>query len=382
MSLVDAALLARARSASEVIAPLSGRIEAERRLPPEAVAALVEAGAFKLLVPRAFGGSQASGGTFLSVLEEVARADGSAGWCVMIGTTSSLMSVFIDERGGREVYGPADAISCGVFAPMGRATPVEGGYRVTGRWSFGSGCQHSGWRMGGAVVLGGAPTASGAPELRHLLFRADETRIIDTWDTSGLRGTGSHDFEVEDVFVPAARSCSLLTDPPRHAGYPLPFFGTLAAGVAAVALGIARSAVDTFVELARHKTPPGSKRTLAHREITQLQVAEAEARLGAARAYLFGAIGEAEAEGQRPGGASLATRARLRLAATRATSEAAAVVDVAYKGGGASAVYTKNPLQRHFRDVHVVTQHLMVNGTSDAVAGRVLLGIEADTATL
>jgi alkylation response protein AidB-like acyl-CoA dehydrogenase len=384
MSVADATLLSRARCAAETIAPFSSRIEAERRLPPEAVRALVDAGVFKLLVPRAFGGSQASAATFLAVLEEVARVDGSAAWCSMIGVTSSLMSVFVDESVAREVYSAPDAITCGVFAPMGRATPVEGGFRVSGRWPFASGCEHSSWRMGGAIVAGDTPDLlpSGAPNVRSMLFRAEDTRIVDTWDTSGLRGTGSHDLEVKDVFVPTSRSFSLLSDRPRHAGYELPFFGLLAAGVAAVALGLGRGAVDTFIDQANKKTPPGSKRTVAHREIVQIQVAQAEARLRAARAFLFDSLAQAEGECARSGEASLRTRALLRLAATHAATESAAAVDIAYKGAGASAVYVKNPLQRYFRDVHVATQHLMVNGTSDALAGRVLLGLDADATTL
>jgi alkylation response protein AidB-like acyl-CoA dehydrogenase len=373
----DPAIVARARAAAEEIAPLAPRIEAERRLPSPAVDALVRAGVFKLLVPRAFGGAQTDPSTVLAVIEEIARADGSAGWCTMIGSTSGLMSVHLDEEVAREVYGPADAITCGVFAPMGKATPTDDGYRVSGRWSFASGCEHSQWRMGGTIVTGEL-LPSGAPDIRSVLFRADETRVIDTWDTSGLRGTGSHDLEVTDVVVPRARTFSLLTGRPKHAGYTLPFYGVLASGVAAVGLGIARAALDTFVTMAKTKTPPGSKRTLAHRELVQLDVAKAEARLRAARAFLFEAMAEATA-GDAP---SLAARARLRLAAAHAAEESAAVTSVAYQAGGGSAIYAKSPLQRHFRDAHVVTHHVMVNATATTLAGRVLLDVESDTTTL
>lgn len=378
--MIDETILARARAAAETIAPLSNEIEQGRRLPALAVDALVRAGVFKLLVPSAYGGAQAHPATMVAVIEEIAKADGSAGWCTMVGATSGLMSWHLEDAVAREIYGAADATTCGVFAPMGRAVEAEGGYRVSGRWSFASGCEHSKWRMGGAIVMGDAGPAellpSGAPDVRSIVFRAEETRIVDTWDTSGLRGTGSHDLEVSDVLVPKERTFSLVTGKPKHGGYEIPFFGVLASGVAAVGLGIARAAIDTFVAMAKSKTPPGSKRTLAHRELVQMDVARAEQKLRAARAFLFEAVDEAT---KTP---SLVTRARLRLAASYAAEESAAVVALAYKAGGGSAIYAKSPLQRHFRDANVVTHHIMVNDVATTLAGRVLLGVESDTTTL
>ncbi len=376
--------LARARVAAEVVAPLASRIEAERRLPPEALRALVDAGVFKLFVPRQYGGGEASITTALAVFEEIARADGSTGWCGMIGATSGLMSAFVDDDVAGEIYAPADAITCGVFAPMGRATRVDGGFRVSGRWPFASGCEHSSWRMGGTIVAGDPPLSSGAPDVRSMIFPASEARVIDTWDVSGLRGTGSHDIEVKDAFVPASRSYSLITERARHAAplYALPLFGTIASGVAAVAIGIARGAVDAFVDLAKAKQPVGAKRSIAHRELVQLHVARAEGKIRAARAGLRDAIDEVEAEVRAHGVASLTTRAHFRIASVHAASEAAAAVDLVYEAGGGTSIYTKSPLQRHFRDVHVATQHVMVSATTATLAGRVLLGVETDTSTL
>jgi alkylation response protein AidB-like acyl-CoA dehydrogenase len=380
MPTIDAEVLARARLAAETIAPLSQTIEDERRLPPEAVRALVEAGVFKLMVPKELGGAQTTAGTLLSVIEDISRADGSAGWCAMIGASSGLMSAFLDEAVAAEVYGPADAISCGVFAPMGRATKVDGGYRVSGRWPFASGCEHSSWRMGGVFVEGpeGQP-----PTVRSVLFSAEQTRVVDTWNVSGLRGTGSHDLEVSDVLVPDARSFS-LSSPARHEGgvYRLPFFGVLASGVAAVTLGIARAAIDSIIALAKKKTPFGSKRGIAHRELVQLHVAQAEAKLRSARAFLYLSVRDAENEVEAHGKASLRGRALLRLAASHAATESAAAVDLAYEAGGATSIYAKHPLQRHFRDVHVATQHIMVSSTSKVLAGRILLDVESDVSTL
>jgi alkylation response protein AidB-like acyl-CoA dehydrogenase len=382
-------LVARARAAAETIAPLAERIEADRRLPAEAVRALADAGTFKMLVPRAYGGAETSLVTFVRVLEEIARADGSAGWIAMIGGTSGLMSAYLDRKVAREIYTPSDAVTSGVFAPMGRAARTEGGFKVSGRWSFASGCEHSPWRMGGALVMGAAgpeTLPSGTPDVVSMVFRADETTVLDTWNTSGLRGSGSHDLEVKDVFVPTSRSFSLFSGAPlaEHTGalYRLPFFGVLAAGVAAVALGIARNALDAVVALAKAKHPLGGKRGLAHRELVQLQIARAEAKYRAARAFLLEASRDAEAEVETATKGSLATRAVLRLAASHATTEAAAAVDLAYETGGGTSIYAKSPLQRCFRDVHVATQHIMVSPTATTLVGRILLGLESDTSTL
>lgn len=376
---VDESQVARARAAAEVIAPEVERCEAARTLTAPVVDALVGAGVFKLFVPRRYGGAQAAPSTVIAVIEELAKVDGSVGWCAMIGATSGLMSVYLDDALAGEIYAPADAITCGVFAPMGRAVPTADGYRVSGRWPFASGCAHSRWRMGGTIVTSDPPELlpSGAPDVRSIVFRADETTVHATWDTSGLCGTGSHDIEVRDVTVPRARTFSLLTTAPRHDGYALPFFGVLASGVAAVGLGIARAALDALVALATTKKLPGGKKTLAHRELVQLEVARAEARLRAARGLLFDALADATRAPD-----ALAMRARLRLAACHAASEAAAVTASAYELGGGTAIYRTSPLQRQFRDAHVVTHHLMVSSTAMTTAGRVLLGLDVDASTL
>ncbi len=365
---LDEERLARARAAAEVIAPLGSEIERARRIPEAAVVAMRDAGVFKLAVPRDYGGVEADVATMLSVIETIARADGSAGWCAMVGATSGLVAIHIADDAAREIFEPSDVIVCGVTAPLGRATKTPDGYRVTGRWAFGSGCEHSGWRLGGAMV---------GSEAHCMLFRADQTRVIDTWDTSGLRGTGSHDFDATEALVPFARSFVLGAPPRPYSGAcAVPFFGLLASSVAAVAVGIARGALDALLAVAAAKTAMGAKRTIAHREIVQLDVARAEARLRGARTMLLDAAREAERE------ASLSNRAHLRACAVEATSIAAGVVDIAYNTAGSTSIYTKSPLQRHFRDVHVATQHVMVAPSAAVLAGRVLLGIETDTSLL
>ena len=356
------------------------QIEQERRLPVTLVQALARAGMFRLCIPRALHGEEAEPTTLVRCLEALASADGSAGWCAMIGATSGVVSAYLSDTAAQEIYGQdPDVVTGGVFAPFGSAARVDGGFRVSGRWPFASGCQHCSWLMGGCVV-----EIDGTPRSRMLLFPATAAQIIDTWSVSGLRGTGSHDIAVTDLFVPASRCVALTTQVPRRRGplYAFPVFGLLALGIAGVALGIARHAIDALVELAGAKMPTGSRRRLAERSAVQAQVATAEATLRAARALVFDAIGDTWEAAVTTGEISLGDRAALRLAATHATASAAQCVDAMYTAGGGTAIYTTSPLQRCFRDIHVVTQHMMVAAPTYELVGRILLGIDADTTML
>jgi len=374
---LDTELLRRIYRAGAVIAPLTDRIEAERRLPPEALAALVEAGAFKMALPDGLGGASAGLPTALAAIEAATRADASAGWTVMIAVTSSLMAGWLDADTAMEVFGSADAVTSGVFAPMGRAVPVNGGFRLTGQWPFASGCEHAHHRMVGAFIEDGGP-----PRFRCFLLRAEQTTVVDTWRVSGLCGTGSHDLVVADAFVPSNRCFSLVDDAPQPIAplLSVPVFGVLASGIAAVSLGIAHSAIEALTTMASRRSSGLARRSLAQREIVQLAVARAEAKRSAARAWLMETAQAAilaASEGAPP--VPLGVRARLRNAACHAVSESAAAVDLMYEAGGGASIYASNPLQRHFRDVHVATQHLMVTASTQGLVGRIMLGLETDT---
>jgi indole-3-acetate monooxygenase len=369
-----------ARALGPDIQRQADRIEHDRRLPLELVRALARAGVFRLCVPRTLGGEEADPATIFAVLEELGRADGSTGWCAMIGATSGLVSGYLPDAEARAIYGASpEVVTGGVFAPTGVAVREDGHYRVTGRWRFASGCEHCDWLMAGCLVQDDGP-----PRARMVLFPATDAEIIDTWTVSGLRGTGSHDIAVRGLRVPTTRSVSVTHDRPAVTGalYAFPLFGLLALGIAAVALGIARRALDEIVALAGGKTPTGGRRTLAERSTVQAQLAEAEAALGGARALLRETVDDAWAAACSQGAIDVSLRARLRLAATHATTASARVVDVAYTLGGGTAVYADNPLQRAFRDVHVVTQHMMVAPATWELCGRVLLGLDTDTTML
>jgi len=382
-----AAPVEAARGLAPLVRELADETEQGRRLAAPLVAAMAEAGLFRMAVPRALGGLEADPATIVRAIEEVSRADGSAGWCLMIGATSGITAAYLPPDAAREVYGDPLVVSGGALAPTGTAALADGGYRVKGRWAFGSGIEHCAWRIANCVVLAdGAPRVGpgGMPETRSVIVPAAETEVLDTWTVSGLRGTGSHDFTIADRFVPAEHSFSLLEPAPYGDGalYRFPAFGLLAVAVAATATGMARGAIDALVELASAKTPTGSRRLLRERVYAQMEVAKAEAQLRAARAFLFDAIDEAWRAAQAGGPATVEHRALLRLAGTQAATGAAQVVDAMYNLGGASSIYAGNQLQRFFRDVHAATQHIMVSPSIYETTGRLFLGLESDTTVL
>jgi indole-3-acetate monooxygenase len=381
-------LVEAARRLGPAVGGLADTTERERRLPAELVRAFAEAGFFRMCVPRALGGGEVDPATLVRVLEALATADASAAWCAMIGATSGVVAAYLPEATARAIYATnPGVVTGGVFAPQGRARPERDGYRVSGRWAFASGCQHSSWLMGGCIVLdGGTPRTlpGGTPDVRLMLFPAAEVEVIDTWSVAGLRGTGSHDIAVSDLFVPAERSTSLASDPPHAPGtlYAFPVFGLLALGIAAVALGIGRAAVDELARLAAEKTATLQRRRLAERGLVQAQVAEAEATLRAGRALLLETVAETWTMATAAGTIAPRQRALVRLAATHATTSAARATDLMYHAGGGTALYATSPLQRCFRDVHAVTQHMMVGYATYELAGRLLLGVDTDTAML
>jgi alkylation response protein AidB-like acyl-CoA dehydrogenase len=279
------------------------------------------------------------------------------------------------------VFGDPGGVAAGVWAPRGRASRVDGGYRVTGTWSFCSGIMHSDHFFGGCLVE--AEADGGAPVPRVLGLAVSELEIADTWRTSGLRGTGSHDATAQDVFVPEHRSLWLLDQPTSDAAlYRFPVLAFFALSISAAALGNARGAIDDLVELAGVKVGQGSSRTLAQRPGTWSVVGQAEASLRAARALYYQAIDEAWAAAQSPEPVSTDLRLGLRLAATHAVRTAAGVARDMYDLGGGSAIYDGSPLQRRFRDAHTATAHFQVNPATWELTGRILLDQPTDTTML
>jgi alkylation response protein AidB-like acyl-CoA dehydrogenase len=295
-----------------------------------------------------------------------------------------LIAGFLPPSHAAEIYGPPGAVTGGFAAPMGRGKQVDGGISVKGRWQWGSGISHCTAIGGGCVVEGRGGRDNERPTSKFVLFDLDDVEVLDTWYVAGLKGTGSTDYEVHDAFVPEGRWFALADAVPREDGplYRFSFFGLLALGVSAIALGLARRSIDELIGLAATKRPQGSSRPLAERTPVQADVARAEASLRSARSFVADAVGGAWTSVLAGNSASAEHRRVIRLAATHAMSTSVQVVDSMYTAAGGVAVYEDSALQRVLRDVHVATQHAITSPRTYELAGRMRLGLETDTAQL
>jgi indole-3-acetate monooxygenase len=367
--------LEAARSLGPLIRETADDAEAMRRFPPSVIAAMAQTRIFRQMVPRVAGGDEVDPITLLNVIEAIAYVDGSAGWVAMIGSGAGFITGYLATDVAREMFADPAACLCGnLGAPSARAVTVPGGYRVSGRWPFVSGCQHSTWLSGNALVYDGDSqrlNPDGTPTMRIMVFPHDDARIIDTWTATGLRATGSHDVAVADIFVPAERSL-WWSDGPRQPGplYPVRFIQITHA---AHALGIARAAIEALVDLAEHKQPTRTTSVLRDRPLAQANLAQAEALVQASRSFMWqitAEIWDRLCSGQTVG---LRQRALLRLGMTHAVQGAAQAVDLLWAAAGSSPVYTSSPLERCFRDVHVAAQHAAVGLFSLETIGAALM---------
>lgn len=371
-SIVDAA-----RDLAELIDANANDGERIRRLPLVTVKALGDAQLFRMCVPEVYGGPEVDPITMVKAIEAVAHSDGAAGWCTMIASTTSSMAALLPDEAASEIYGDRTSITGGVFAPNGKgvATTVNGvnGFSVSGRWAWGSGTQHCRWVLGGVLCDDGT--------FRLCWFPQSEITFHDTWFTTGMRGSGSLDYSVTDVFVPATRTIQPAVTRPVVMT-PLsrfPNFTLLAAGVSAVGLGVARRALDELVDLAQGKKPQYSSKTLAQSGYTQIELAHAEGKLRAARAFLVDELRSAWDTAVAGHDVSVEARTGIRLAATHAATVAAEVADVAFTLAGGTAVYDTSLLGRCMRDAHVVTQHIQTAPKLNETIGKLLLGLDVDT---
>jgi alkylation response protein AidB-like acyl-CoA dehydrogenase len=383
---VDAELIERARRFAVEIAPRGAEIEAARRIPRDLSVALGEAGFYRMYMTTDRGGPELSPRVVSEVCETLARGDAACGWVVFIAATTTLAFGRMTDEAVAEIMARPDSLATGVFAANGVATRVEGGFRVTGRWDWGSGSPNADWIGGGCALVEDGKTltnSAGAPRNHMVFFPAEQVTSLDTWRVAGLSGTGSTAFEVRDVFVPERHVAGVLVrsvlDRPL---FRFPPFSPLAQGIGAVAMGIARAAIDEAVTVARERRRGGSSAPLAERPYAQTEVARAEARLRSARAFFYGTIDAAWEAAQSGGPVALSHARDMRLAVNHAVSESVAVVDAMYTLAGGAAVYADSPLQRRFRDIHVATQHFMVAPNTLEAVGRLFLGLETNTALL
>jgi alkylation response protein AidB-like acyl-CoA dehydrogenase len=374
--------IARARDLGPAIEAAADEIERTQRIPEPLLSQLHAARLCRMFLPRSVDGDELEPWVYLRAIEEIARHDGSLGWNVFVANSSALIAPFLAPDTMRTIF--ADPRSVVAWGPpnASQAIAVPGGYRVTGRWDFASGCRQATWMGAHCHVV--EPNGSlrlntvGKPTVRTLLYPAKQATLLNTWNVIGMRGTASDSYTLDDVFVPEAFS-STREDPAlrREPGrlYAFTMQGLYAVGVAGVAFGIARAMLDAYEALAVRKTPRNLGR-LADNAVVQSSVAQMEARLGAARAYLTETLSSIWASADTTSVIDVPARARVRLACAFAIQTAEAVADYAYKAAGTDAIFLGTAFERRFRDIHTLSQQIQSRTAHFESVGQILLGIE------
>jgi alkylation response protein AidB-like acyl-CoA dehydrogenase len=378
-------VLARVADFEPVLREASAQAEAERRLPDHVAEALRNAGCYHLFRPRACGGLELDPVSAFRVLEELARIDSAAGWNVALANSVEPFGAWFSDEIVEEVFASPATVMAGAFFPSRRAVPVDGGYLLSGRCTFNSNCHAATWVLGLAHVYDDGVErigADGEPVTLLTLFPREEATIVDNWDTLGMRGTGSHDVEVQDLFLPLERAIPFEPLENPSAAYSGPFHRlTVWPPVACDAipsLGVAQAAIDAFTDLATKKTPSYTSSKVRDRSIAQLRFATAVAKLDSARALLHEAFDTAWQGALDGHTLDLAGKARLQLASSHAPIAAAEAVDLIHSLVGTAGIRNDQVFQRHFRDVHSLTQHAYVSESRLEAVGQIHFGLEPD----
>jgi alkylation response protein AidB-like acyl-CoA dehydrogenase len=384
----DIDYVARAEALAPRLDALSAGIERERRLVPEVLDALHAAGLFRLLLPRSQNGGEVDPATHFRVIETIARADASTAWCLGQGGGCAMSAAYLAPDVAWKIFGadPRAVLAWGPD-PKARAVVDGEGYRVTGMWSFASGGRHATWLGAHAPIFeadGVTPRLhpDGTRQERTMLVPASEVTWTDIWSVTGLRGTASDAFTLKDHFVRHDHSITRdFTRECRETGplYRLSALCLYEIAFAGVALGIARAALDSFVDFARTKVPRGMKSPIRDNAVTQSGTAQAQARVQAARQYLLHVIATIWDGVTAPDGRfTLERRMAIRLASTHAIHQARDAVDFVYHAAGASAIFESHPLERRFRDIHAVCQQLQGRMAHYETVGAWMLGGDPD----
>lgn len=376
-------ILAAVQQLAPIIEAEKHAFDRDRRLPVRVVSAMHEADLFYLWLPRELGGPALNLRDTARVLEALAQIDGTPAWCASIATTYSRLGAFLPRHVASKIFVEDRAIVGGTFAG-GRADVVEGGYRLSGRMPYSSGIEHCRWAVGGGTIFqDGSPKmmANGAQETRTMLYPGSQIEVLDTWDVGGLRGTGSHDHVVDNLFVPEEYTVLEHGKGSDCAGgfYRIAPFTTYPVAVAAVPLGIARNALNLLYGLATTKIPRSGSRPICEDENTQAAVGRAEGALRSARAFLFEMTDELDSASEAGEEISVRQRMMLRLACAQVTAAAKESMQIVYDLAGGSAVYEAKGIQRCFRDLYTATQHLQVQTVNFKWAGQVVMGLPPGT---
>lgn len=378
--------LATAERLAPAIEAHAAETEAAREMAPAVFQLLLDAGFYKLLLPRSYGGYELPPSRFGPVIERVARADGSVAWCLGQTAGCAMAAGYLAPKVAREIFEPHRAVLAWGSGPKGKAIPVPGGYEVTGLWMFASGGRQADWLGCHSFLCNPDGTQrqapDGKPATRTLLFPANQAKMTDVWYVMGLKGTGSDNYSVEKLFVPEERTFFLEGTPDKSQQgvlFRFPITLLYATGFSSVAIGLAGAMLDAFIDLAGAKTPHAQKGLLRDNAVIQSQVAVAEAKLASARMFLWHSLEEIEAElAATAGQLTAAQRMRIRLAATFGIHQAKEVADIAYRGAGSTAILENGKFERRFRDLHAVTQQLQGRQAHFETVGQFMLGLNDD----
>ena len=374
--------VATARALVPLLESAGPQIDATNELPSEIVDAMHAAGMFRLLLPRSIGGAEIDPVTYVQCVEAIASGDGATAWCMNQGSGCSMSAAYMEPAWAAHVFADRRAVLAWGQGPGAKAIRTEGGWRVTGVWTFASGSRHSTWLGGHCPTFesDGTPIKrqDGRPWDATMLFRREDAVITDTWDVMGLRGTGSDTYAVTDMFIPAQLSLTRDMESERRHPSLLYRFSTMniyAAGFAAVAMGLAQGTLDAFIKLAREKTPALTQSTLSSSQVVQYQLAYNKAKLNAARLQVLKALADAQEALTTATALTLEHRAAIRVASTFAIHQSREVVDFAYHEAGATAIFKSNPFERRFRDVHTVCQQVQGRSSHFETVGQYYLGV-------
>ena len=379
----------RAHGMVELLRASAHRIEAERSLPADVVTALHDAKLFRLLLPRSLGGDELHLKTLAQVIEVIAQADASTAWCMGQGAGCAMAAAFLKPDVAQRLFGPADAVLAWGAGITGKAVATNGGYLVSGKWMFASGCANATLLGGHCYVFeaDGTPRkrADGRQLDRTALFARSKAKIHDMWHTLGLKGTASYTYEVDNLFVPDEETIDREEPKERiETGtlFVFPATQIYAAAFSALMLGIAQGMVNDLTVLAMTKTPRGAASSLKESPVFQSQLAVLEARLRAARAYLHNTLDEIWDKTREARELPIVERANLKLAGTYVINQGVEVANEAYRAAGQNAIFPTNPFEQRLRDAMSASQQTQGRPSNFITIGRVMLGLPPDSIVL
>lgn len=367
----------RIAALAPLVAAQREAMDRERRLTRPVFQAIAEAGLLRLWLPRALGGWELSPPDFMAVVEAAAALDGSVGWVVGNGGGMSRAAGYLPEAVARKWFAPVDALVVATNGAIGEAVPVDGGFRVSGRWPFASGIHHA------SLVAPACQVADGSGQGPILLcyVPAEHAEIIDNWRVSGLRATGSCDYTLSNVFVPASHTHDLAQPPATQPGllYRWPARSAFSTTVAVVPLGIARAMLDTFAQELAARARLGTAAPLRDRELIQSDIGRAEVLHASARALLLSVMNELSAALDAPGEQLVRARVMYRSACAHAAETAIRVAEMVSAAAGATSIWEEHPLERQIRDIHAAAKHVAMSPNNYVVSGRMCLGLDLGT---